>query len=243
MNTGLLEGQVRRLSKCKTFTFACHPGVGCFTECCRELDLALTPYDVIRLKLALSLSSNEFLDRYAVIEQEEDDPFPYVYLGMKDDGRGSCPFVSASGCTVYSGRPGACRMYPLGRAAHQGPKGEKKEYYVLVEEPHCRGLLEPRENSTTTWIEEQGLLPYNEANDEVMEILQHEGIKNGLKLYGEQRDQFLLALYDPDRFRAHILARGPDVRMFSTKTIEEIAGASETDLLSLGIEWLKKILF
>ena len=37
------------------FRFACHPGVVCFTECCRDLKLLLTPYDVIRLKNRLGL--------------------------------------------------------------------------------------------------------------------------------------------------------------------------------------------
>ena len=32
------------------FSFACHPDVPCFTKCCSDLDLALTPYDVLRLK-------------------------------------------------------------------------------------------------------------------------------------------------------------------------------------------------
>ena len=43
------EQQILPTATDRPFTFACHPGVPCFTECCRELDLALTPYDVLRL--------------------------------------------------------------------------------------------------------------------------------------------------------------------------------------------------
>ena len=46
-----------------TFRFACHPGVSCFTQCCRKLDLFLYPYDIIRLKKRLGISSEEFLDK------------------------------------------------------------------------------------------------------------------------------------------------------------------------------------
>ena len=66
---------VTRLCGMKRFSFACHPDVACFTECCRMLDLALTPYDALRLSKHLKLSGSEFLDQYAVIEQEEGDSF------------------------------------------------------------------------------------------------------------------------------------------------------------------------
>ena len=33
--------------------FACHPGVSCFNACCKQADVMLAPYDVIRLKQRL----------------------------------------------------------------------------------------------------------------------------------------------------------------------------------------------
>jgi len=44
-----------RLSYNSRFSFKCHPGVACFTECCRGSNIILTPYDVIRLKNRLNL--------------------------------------------------------------------------------------------------------------------------------------------------------------------------------------------
>ena len=101
----------------RSFTFACHPGVPCFTDCCRMLELALTPYDVLRLRKATGLTSRELLENYIITEQDPGEPFPRFYLTMVDDGRASCVFVSPQGCTVYPHRPSACRAYPLGRAA------------------------------------------------------------------------------------------------------------------------------
>jgi len=37
-----------RLTRDDTFTFACHPGVSCFNQCCRDVNIFLTPYDIIR---------------------------------------------------------------------------------------------------------------------------------------------------------------------------------------------------
>src|SRR5574340_1172214 len=83
------------------FAFSCHPGVPCFTECCRELDLALSPYDVLRLKKAVGLTSNQFLEQYVLVEWQEDQVLPTCYLTMVDDGRASCVFVNQHGCSVY----------------------------------------------------------------------------------------------------------------------------------------------
>ena len=80
---------VTRLCGMKRFSFGCHPDVACFTECCRELDLALTPYDVLCLRKELQMGSEDFIDRYVVIEQDENEIFPRLYLGMVDDGKAS----------------------------------------------------------------------------------------------------------------------------------------------------------
>jgi len=53
MNQHLLPRNVTRIEKEETFHFSCHPSIGCFTDCCRQLELALTPYDILRLKKGL----------------------------------------------------------------------------------------------------------------------------------------------------------------------------------------------
>ena len=50
-----------RLNQDSKFTFLCHKEVKCFTKCCRGINIVLTPYDIIRLKNRLQLSSDEFL--------------------------------------------------------------------------------------------------------------------------------------------------------------------------------------
>ena len=93
MTPANLPEEFQQITADHQFVFACHPGVSCFTECCRELDLALTPYDVLRLKRHLQLSSSKFLEQYVIIEWDEQQLFPICYLTMIDDGRASCIFV------------------------------------------------------------------------------------------------------------------------------------------------------
>ena len=218
---------------------ACHPGVSCFTECCRELDLALTPYDVLRLKRHLQLQSGQFLDRYVIIEWEEGQLFPTYYLTMVDDGRASCVFVEKQGCKVYDDRPGSCRAYPVGRGAARQPTGETQESLVLVREPHCLGFNEPQQQSVGQYLRDQGLEEYNRFNDALLPLIQHPSILDGTFLPSRQQlDQYTLALYDLDQFRMDMVeGRIALNRPLSPAQLTGIAGDDE-ELLLLAICWL-----
>ena len=106
-----------RLSEKSSFRFACHPGVPCFNDCCADVNITLTPFDIARLRKSLGISSGEFLSRYTVSELDESLTYPVISLKMNPDHKKSCPFVGEDGCRVYEGRPWACRMYPLGSAS------------------------------------------------------------------------------------------------------------------------------
>ena len=242
MNQPLLPKNVKRIGKEETFCFSCHPAIPCFTECCRQLELALTPYDVLRLKKACGLRSEEFLDRYVIREQEEYETFPRFYLTMIDDGRESCVFVSKAGCTVYQDRPGACRAYPMGRAAIRQPDGGMEEFFVILQETHCRGFQEQQAQNAGSYSTEQGLSAYNRFNDAVAAILQHDQIRQRKQLSAGQIEQFVLALYDLDRFRTALFAGTlPKTTPLDSATQERLL--DDEELLLFAIDWLKQILF
>jgi Fe-S-cluster containining protein len=106
-----------RLNEKSEFRFACHPGVPCFNDCCGDVNIFLTPYDIIRLKNNLGIPSGEFLSEYTVSPFDKNLKYPVILLKMNDDEKKSCPFVGENGCGVYEDRPWACRMYPLGLAS------------------------------------------------------------------------------------------------------------------------------
>lgn len=193
------------LGKEESFRFRCHPEVACFNECCRELELALTPYDVLRLCEKLNVSSAEFMDRHALIEFTDNHQFPTVYLGMVDDGRASCPFVTAAGCLVYQNRPGACRTYPVARGAAMGKGREIMQKYLLIREQHCLGHDDPQEQTIEEWEKDQEIKRYNHFNDMVMALTQHPKLRRGMTLSPEQTDLFISALYHLDTFRKNAL--------------------------------------
>ena len=61
----ILKNQ-KRLKPDSRFKFSCQPGVTCFNQCCRDVNILLTPYDVLRLKNRLGISSGEFLKKYTI---------------------------------------------------------------------------------------------------------------------------------------------------------------------------------
>lgn len=227
----------------KTFCFSCHPGVACFTECCRQLDLALTPYDVLRLKNGLRMHSGRFLEQYVIVEWDDRLVFPQCYLTMVDDGRASCIFVTKEGCSVYPDRPSACRAYPVGRGARQEADGSIRECFVLVKEPHCQGFQQQTAQTAGEYFLDQGLEEYNRFNDALTTILQHERIRKGWRPSRNQLDQYLLALYNPDMFRQEMAdGRISLKRPLRPEELQGLAGDDEK-LLLLGIAWLQQELF
>lgn len=237
-----LPKNVTRIEKEEIFHFACHPSIPCFTDCCRQLELALTPYDVLRLKKGCGLRSDEFLDRYVIIEQEEHETFPRLYLTMVDDGRASCVFVSNAGCTLYQDRPGACRAYPMGRAAILQPDNIMDNFFVILQESHCQGFQEQQKQNAATYSVEQGLTTYNRFNDAVATILQHDQIRQGRRFSEKQRELFILGLYNLDLFRTQLLTGNlPGAKQLDAST--KVRLADDEELLLYAIDWLSDFLF
>ncbi len=237
--------QVQPLRHEEKFSFACGPELSCFTECCRSLDLVLTPYDVLRLRQRLSLNSHDFLERYAVVEEREDEAFPLVFLAMVDDGRASCPFVAASGCTVYEDRPAACRAYPLGRGVRQTGcgGGKTQELFVLVREPHCRGFELKEKHDATGWMADQGLTPYNLVSDALLPLLRHPKTQKGWRPEAFQQEQYLQSLYQLEKFHQRVV--NAEVALFPSDSGDrwsaaELAELDDLELLLFAIAWLKQ---
>ena len=219
--------------------FRCDPQVSCFNECCADLELELSPYDVLRLRRGLGLPSGELLDRHARIAIEEQTGLPHVFLKMETDERRSCPFVDPSGCTVYGDRPGACRTYPLGRGAQVDPSGQVSVRWVVVREDHCRGFDEGRAWSLRDWIADQGLAEYDAFNDQYL-ALQNEWRQRVFRPSRDLTGMAILALFRLDDFRNLLYRRTPE-----SLGLDEAGKArvveDENTRLEFGFKWLRNM--
>lgn len=235
---------LQRLTAEDTFTFSCHKKIRCFTQCCRDLDIVLTPYDIIRLKNRLGLSSGEFLAHYTASHIGPRSGLPVVNLKMENNAKQNCPFVTPKGCSVYSDRPGACRSYPLGRVAVKRRETQKQEeFFLLVREPHCLGFNEKTEWKVTDWINDQEINTYNTMNDLLMEVISIKNQNGRDSLSREKQELFYTACYDLDRFKEFITEEAfPKIHHVESDVIKK-AITDETTLMRFALKWLSKTLF
>ncbi|MCL4491319.1 MAG: YkgJ family cysteine cluster protein [Nitrospirae bacterium] len=235
-----------RLSLNTRFKFKCYKGIGCFTKCCSNIDIMLTPYDIVRLKTRMGISSGEFLNNYTYIHIDEKATHPFVFLKMNEDAGRECPFVTADGCTIYMDRPANCRYYPVGQASLK--KADEKtnetvteEFYFFVKEEHCLGFKEDSEWTIKSWRDDQGVDIYDDMNRGWKEILFRRNLP-GHELDEKKQKAFYMACYDVDRFRRFV---------FETKFLEafdvdgkrvEKMKADDTEMMKFGFDYTKFIL-
>ena len=130
------------ISEDTPFRFLCDKSIPCFNECCRDLNQFLTPYDILRIKKSLNLTSSEFLSQYCKQHTGPESGLPIITLKPVDDMDLKCPFVTPEGCHIYDDRPSSCRMYPLARAISRNRlTGEKTvQYMLMMKSPTAMGL-------------------------------------------------------------------------------------------------------
>ena len=215
------------------FSFRCHAGLSCFTSCCRDVNILLAPYDIIRMKDRLALSSTEFLERYTKILIAPKTALPAVQLKM-DEGRDrSCSFVGPHGCAVYEDRPWSCRIYPV--------DVDGDGYRIIVDPVRCRGLEAGEGMTLTDWFRDQGLEPYSLQNDKFAEITGDDKLTAWRTGQSQGPWIFHLACHDLDRFRELVFREG----LYEMIRVNDISldalRSDDLALLAFSYAWLKAL--
>ncbi|MBM4284415.1 MAG: YkgJ family cysteine cluster protein [Deltaproteobacteria bacterium] len=222
------------------FRFRCHPGVPCFTECCGRTTIILTPYDILRLKQRLGITSDRFLELYASRDVHDKSGLPLVLMDMPRYG-GVCPFVRpVSGCQVYTDRPATCRYYPVGQGTLITEEG-LDEFYFLVKEDHCKGFLEDAEWTVETWKKDQGADYYDEMNREWKAMMLRRSSSGKPDVDERHQNLFYMVMYDLDQFRRFVFkSRFLTVFEVDDDTRQRIY-EDDLELLKFGYQYLKTV--
>ncbi len=237
---------MRPLQKNEKFSFGCHSGVDCYMTCCRNVDMFLYPYDVLRLKQYLKISSQQFMENYTtIVKGVSHSYFPAVMLRLVEDDNKSCPFLTEEGCGVYVDRPSACRTYPLERGVDRSPeKGLDHEFYLMTNNEYCHGHSEDREFTVKKWIRDQRLDDYNMMNDMWAEVdtVFSTNPWAGEGSGGPKQQVAFTVCYDIDNFRLMLAKHSLLDRFRIAKNQKRRIKESDTELLKFGFEWLKNFL-
>jgi hypothetical protein len=207
--------------------------------------MLLTPYDILRMKKRLGLSSDEFLKKYTYVHIDENSSHPFAVLKMLDEQDGRCPFVTDEGCGIYEDRPANCRYYPVGkgimmRESEKGPVPE--EFFFFIREPNCAGYDQDKEWTIESWRKAQGVDIYDDMNREWAEIQLRRDNPGKPKLDKSKQPLIYMATYDLDRFRRFVFESG-FLNMFDVDPEEiEKLKTDEIALMKFAFKYLKYIL-
>lgn len=221
-----------------SFNFYCGKDVECFNLCCRDINLYLTPYDILRIKRRLGMSSREFLKLYTLPLFSEQVGHPVILLKMIPDETRNCPFVSEDGCLIYSDRPWSCRSFPLEHISDS-----RYPEFTLIKRDFCTGFGRGKNYAIRKWRESQNVAVYEEINDEWKKVTHNEKFLSQNLLEGQARDIFFLGSYNVDEFR-NLVFRSDFLRYFDIdkKTLKKIK-SNETELLLFAFQWIRQVLF
>ena len=231
-----------RLALDDCFRFRCGPELDCFGQCCRDVTIVLTPYDVLRLKRATGMDSSEFLEAHTLCPRGADQKFPIVMLRMQDGDR-QCPFLGPQGCGVYADRPWACRMYPLGAAEPKQPTPDDRAFHFVLHEDLCHGHGQAAPVSVREWIRSQGAEAYEMMSGGFKELTLHDFWDGDRPLTQQQAAMFYLACYDLDRFRRFVFETRFLDRLEVDEARVEALRNDDEELLEFGIQWLRFAIF
>jgi hypothetical protein len=236
----------RQLRADEKFEFTCHPGVPCFNSCCADINIVLTPVDVLRLSRRLGLHTRQFLETYTSNPITKDLKLPMVMLRMSDAEGKPCHFVGESGCTVYEDRPWACRMYPLAMAIPPARAGEEpKPLFFVFEDDHCTGREQPERVQWTAeqWRRDQGITEHEALETGFRDLVTHPWFIGGRTLDPKRMHMFYMGCYDLDTFRTFVFESSfLDRFEIDPNELEEIKTNDEA-LLKFAFRWLRFALF
>ncbi len=232
----------RRIKDNDTFAFRCYPGIGCYNRCCRNLNLFLYPYDVLRLKSALDISSDEFLDQYVDVVLRSGNYFPEVLLRMSERKEKTCPFLVDAGCSIYANRPDTCRTFPIEQGILYDAARKKDAAVHFFRPPNfCLGQHEDQQWTVATWSRDQDAERYHRMTirwAEVKRLFQTDpwGTQGP---QGPRAKMAFMATYNIDRFREFVFNSSFLNRYKVKSEILKKIKIDDGALLTFGFDWIK----
>ncbi len=233
------------LSNDDEFQFDCHSGISCFNTCCRNIDITILPYDILRLKNRLKMSSSQWVNSYTVPFAMDQHELPGLKLATHE-GSKACVFLSEEGCQVYEDRPTSCRYYALGSMGiRREGKAFVEDVYFKVKEDHCMGHNEPKTQTVGEYRKAQGVEKYDEMNREWRDIIlkkRSSGPTVGAPS-ARSLQLFDMCSYDIDSFEKFVKSDSfKKLFKLDQATRDEIENDQEA-LLQFAARFLKQVLF
>ena len=233
-----------RLEAHDKLKFRCHKGVSCWNACCSRANVTLTPYDILRLKKHLGISTSDVLARHTVPFELDAGNMPGIKLRTNDDG--ACLFMTDAGCSVYENRPTACRYYPSGLLSMRAiDRNVDERSFLLIKEEHCMGHNEDQIQTVQEYREQQGVVDYDDYNREWYVIVLKK--RSTGPTIGKPSDMslqlFFMASYDIDRLRRFVTSDSFKKSYQLSENFYQAIEADDIALMQFGFKLMRQVLY
>ena len=229
-----------RLASDSRFHFNCHSKLACFNQCCQNPTVILKPYDIIRLRRRLGITTTEFLERYTTKVLEDKSQLPLVMLDIEKE-EGMLSFFGGSRLQ-YLRRP-TRSLPPLSYHPGQQPGRDGViDSYFMKQLNFCQGFTEGQELTLARWKSNQGMEPYDELNRTWLEIILKRGALNPSADDARAPALFTMIAYDIDKFRQFVFQTPFLEIMEIPEDVAAVLQESDVALLRFGYKYLKMVL-
>lgn len=150
-------------------------------NCCRNMEIFLNPYDVLKLSEVLKKTTGEVIRDELLFLKSKGQLFSRPIL--KKARSGSCSFNRDRKCMIHPSRPLSCRLFPLARL--------NQEFY-LQETEYCLGIHQKDRQPLSSYLKQEESEDWLALSEECHQVIQ-EG-ESSLK--GHDPDPFLLRLIE-----------------------------------------------
>ena len=228
----------------KVIQFQCRKGISCWNACCSNIDIILTPYDIIRLKKHLGISSTEFLQKYTFPFEFSPNDIAGVKLKPVEEGT-ACQFMRPEGCNVYQDRPTACRYYPVALLSmRRQDESTDRAVYAMVKEDHCKGHFEPVSQTVDEYRKDQGIEEYDEYGRAWRQLVLKKKSAGPTVGNASQRSLqlFFMACYDVDQFRSFVTSPSFD-DVYEVAAEDKAKWDDDLELMNFGFRLVRQVLF
>jgi hypothetical protein len=237
-----------RMNETARFKFNCHKGIACFNKCCGGLDIFLTPYDIIRMKNRFKQTSGQFLLEHTEQVITEKTLLPMIKLKMNEDN--ICRYVSSpDGCAIYNDRPISCRYYPIGIGTIDSKDTTSKDvergnFYFMINEDHCMGFNEDKNQNIQQWRIDQEISDYDEINKDWVKLILNRKMAGSEVIPDEKSIRmFFIGCYDIDSFKNFVF-ESKFLTLFNVESdLIERLKSDDVTALKLALKWLLYALF
>jgi Fe-S-cluster containining protein len=120
--------------------------------------ITLAPYDVMMIARAAGITTREAIERFTIRRGSI----------LRFTAEGACTALDGVKCGVHSGRPLACRLYPLG--IERGASGDVERFVRLDPAPRSAGVY-GSDGTIAEFLETQGVAEYLARNDRYLPLV------------------------------------------------------------------------